>query len=543
MASHWIPEDDFILRNSIENGVSLESLAKGVVKFSRKFTISELTDRWHSLLYNPQVKSLSSSIGFELQYSAQFLSQSQNHGHHNTTQVRSQYYTARKRMRLEQPPSDHLDSVAVPVAVAEEEGSAFRDVECYDFLDEIDEFDIDNFHNSFLDIDLDHEDADADRMVYQLFDHNDEQVQDCNVLDTTRTEHVLLQQDPLFQQPNTSFNQTTSHSHHQVETWDPHPEMKNGVIICVLNTESDEIPDNDDFNPLLWNPKARNSVMPSSPSLRKHMRPPLLLIRGSSSSQARGNDMIQSYGFGDSAVTTQASSSTAFQDSFTENATSSFTATTSASLQHSTENEVFGQTLSSAEMDINGPMSEEQEENNNKISDEDLPSYSDVEAMILDMDLEPVGQDRYDLEARRYRNEEMVRMIMRLEQSAESYMNRDIASHGALALLYGSSKHYINKPEVLLGRETGEYAIDIDLGKSESGTTVSRKQALIKLKQDGSFEIKNLGKYSIWINDAEIVKGEVVNLKNNCLIQIRELTFVFEMNKTCVKRYLDGIGK
>lgn len=50
--------------------------------------------------------------------------------------------------------------------------------------------------------------------------------------------------------------------------------------------------------------------------------------------------------------------------------------------------------------------------------------------------------------ARRYRNEEMVRMIMRLEQSAESYMNRDIASHGALAFLYGSSKHYIYKPEV-----------------------------------------------------------------------------------------------
>lgn len=51
--------------------------------------------------------------------------------------------------------------------------------------------------------------------------------------------------------------------------------------------------------------------------------------------------------------------------------------------------------------------------------------------------------------ASKYRNEEMARKIMRLEQSAESYMNRDIAAHGAFALLYGSSKHYINKPEVI----------------------------------------------------------------------------------------------
>lgn len=38
---------------------------------------------------------------------------------------------------------------------------------------------------------------------------------------------------------------------------------------------------------------------------------------------------------------------------------------------------------------------------------------------------------------------------MRLEQSAHSYMERDIASHGAFAVLYGRhSKHYITKPEV-----------------------------------------------------------------------------------------------
>lgn len=49
----------------------------------------------------------------------------------------------------------------------------------------------------------------------------------------------------------------------------------------------------------------------------------------------------------------------------------------------------------------------------------------------------------------RYQNESTKRAIIRLEQGAYSYMQRAIASHGALAILYGRhSKHYIKKPEV-----------------------------------------------------------------------------------------------
>lgn len=285
-------------------------------------------------------------------------------------------------MRLEEPLSNaNNEDLNHLASGADEEGNVFGDIEFDDLLN----FGIDEIDN-FL-----------------------EETQNSYDTDTRRTEHVLLQQefqDPLFQQPNTSFNQTTSHSHHQLvipqqaQTWiapepyeyfhkamtlselDPHPEIKNGVIICTLNRASEEIPDNDDFNPQLHNPRARNSINPSSSSLRKHMRPPLPSIRGSSSQAIGYNDMIHSYGFGDCAVTTQASCSTAFKDSFTEKATSSFTATTSASLQQSPENEIRGQALSSAEMDMNASMSEHEENNNEIESDEDLPSYSDVEAMV-----------------------------------------------------------------------------------------------------------------------------------------------------------------
>ncbi|XP_017246069.1 uncharacterized protein LOC108217698 [Daucus carota subsp. sativus] len=42
----WTSDDDLLLKNAIETGTSLESLGKGGVQFSRKFTFQELKDRW-----------------------------------------------------------------------------------------------------------------------------------------------------------------------------------------------------------------------------------------------------------------------------------------------------------------------------------------------------------------------------------------------------------------------------------------------------------------------------------------------------------------
>jgi len=51
----------------------------------------------------------------------------------------------------------------------------------------------------------------------------------------------------------------------------------------------------------------------------------------------------------------------------------------------------------------------------------------------------------------RYQYEETKRAIVRLEQGAHSSMQRAMASHGALALLYGRhSKYYIKKTEVFV---------------------------------------------------------------------------------------------
>ncbi|KAJ6352162.1 hypothetical protein OIU76_001386 [Salix suchowensis] len=178
-------------------------------------------------------------------------------------------------------------------------------------------------------------------------------------------------------------------------------------------------------------------------------------------------------------------------------------------------------------------------------SDDDVPYFSDIEAMILDMDLEPEDQDLYcSEEVSRYQHEDMKRAIIRLEQGAHSCMQRSIASHGAFAVIYGRhSKHYIKKPEVLLGRATEDVAVDIDLGREGRANKISRQQATINFDKSGSFYLKNLGKCSLSVNDKDIAPGQSLSLSSGCLIEIRGMPFIFEINRTCVKQYLDSTAQ
>ncbi|KAL6207501.1 hypothetical protein ACLB2K_018459 [Fragaria x ananassa] len=176
-------------------------------------------------------------------------------------------------------------------------------------------------------------------------------------------------------------------------------------------------------------------------------------------------------------------------------------------------------------------------------SDDDIPCYSDIEAMILDMDLDPDDQEMYSgEEVSRYQDEDTKRAIMRLEQGAYSYTQRAIASHRAFAILYGRhSKHYIKKPEVLLGRTTKDLIVDIDLAREGSGNKVSRQQATLKMEKDGSFYLKNFGSCSISVNSTELTPGQSLRLGSSCLIEIRGMPFIFEVNEIRVKQYLDSI--
>ncbi|XP_059623542.1 uncharacterized protein LOC132266632 [Cornus florida] len=177
-------------------------------------------------------------------------------------------------------------------------------------------------------------------------------------------------------------------------------------------------------------------------------------------------------------------------------------------------------------------------------SDNDVPYFSDIEAMILEMDLGPYDQDSYvSRQVPMYQHEDSRRKIIRLEQCAHASLHRAMASRGALAIFYGRQlKHYIRKTEVLLGRSTDDIKVDIDLGKEGRANKISRRQGIIKMGGDGSFFYKNLGKSSISVNGKEIETGQSVCLSTSCLIEIRGMSFVFETNHKYVRRYLDNIA-
>ncbi|CAL1384080.1 unnamed protein product [Linum trigynum] len=174
-------------------------------------------------------------------------------------------------------------------------------------------------------------------------------------------------------------------------------------------------------------------------------------------------------------------------------------------------------------------------------SEDDVPYFSDIETMILDMDLDPEEQDLFSNDqVLRYQQEETKTAILRMEQSAHAYTQRAIASHGAFAVLYGRySKHYIKKSEVLLGRGTEDTSVDIDLSREGRANKISRRQAIISLDESGCFHLKNVGKFSISVNDKEITHGQSLNLTPSCLIEIRGKPFVFEINQSCVKKHLN----
>ncbi|KAL1542945.1 hypothetical protein AAHA92_19974 [Salvia divinorum] len=108
---HWIPEDDLLLKNAVEAGASLESLAKGAVQFSRRYTVQELQDHWVSLLYDPVVSEEASENMIEAERFGVINQLPPNKfgvkdiacisGKREAESVRKFYYAMRKRIRIE----------------------------------------------------------------------------------------------------------------------------------------------------------------------------------------------------------------------------------------------------------------------------------------------------------------------------------------------------------------------------------------------------------------------------------------------------------
>ncbi|KAG6412275.1 hypothetical protein SASPL_124949 [Salvia splendens] len=178
-------------------------------------------------------------------------------------------------------------------------------------------------------------------------------------------------------------------------------------------------------------------------------------------------------------------------------------------------------------------------------NESDVPYFSDVEAMILGMDLDPDDFDLYtNPEVQRYQLEETKRTIIRLEQSADAFRQRARLCSFIWPFLktfnketLGCSSSFI---EVLMGRATDDIKVDIDLGREKHGGKISRRRATKKMDMYGTFHLTNLGRTPGYINGKEVSPGQSLGLISGCLIEVRGLSFVFETNRKAVKQYMDS---
>ncbi|KAK3270140.1 hypothetical protein CYMTET_21448 [Cymbomonas tetramitiformis] len=173
------------------------------------------------------------------------------------------------------------------------------------------------------------------------------------------------------------------------------------------------------------------------------------------------------------------------------------------------------------------------------------PAFSDAEVAIIAADdkadpreKRPRSCDesiaklqRISRSKHRVTNPEELRVVSRLERTAVDSTARKLTKSGALAAMAGLNTTFlIKKPEVTVGRSTDGLQVDIDLSEEGNASKVSRKQALIRL-DDGVFEIVNVGRRNILVNNCILETDKRRRLENHALIEVCSLRLLFQVNE------------
>ncbi|XP_071656083.1 microspherule protein 1 isoform X1 [Patagioenas fasciata] len=92
----------------------------------------------------------------------------------------------------------------------------------------------------------------------------------------------------------------------------------------------------------------------------------------------------------------------------------------------------------------------------------------------------------------------------------------------------------LSPPQITLGRATKDNQIDVDLALEGPAWKISRKQGIIKLKNNGDFFIANEGRRPIYIDGRPVLGGNKWKLNNNSVVEIASLRFVFLINQDLI---------
>ncbi|CAL9238038.1 unnamed protein product [Arabidopsis halleri] len=166
----------------------------------------------------------------------------------------------------------------------------------------------------------------------------------------------------------------------------------------------------------------------------------------------------------------------------------------------------------------------------------------DIDAMIRKLNLVPDDLDSCFNREEWNMSKNPRHALIGLEHCTRTSLQRANMFHGAIAILHcRDSKHFVRKRKVILGRSSDGLNVDIDLGKYNYGSKISRRQALVKLENNESFSLKkNLGKRHILVNGEKLDTGQIATLTSCSSIDIRGVTFVFKINKEAVRQFLEN---
>ncbi|XP_030921435.1 microspherule protein 1 [Geospiza fortis] len=147
-------------------------------------------------------------------------------------------------------------------------------------------------------------------------------------------------------------------------------------------------------------------------------------------------------------------------------------------------------------------------------------NFSDAEELLDD------GKLRREI---RRREQELHRWQV-LVDSITGMSSPDFDSQ-TLAVLRGRMVRYLMRSrEITLGRATKDNQIDVDLALEGPAWKISRKQGVIKLKNNGEFFIANEGRRPIFIDGRPVLVGFWGGVSQPLPPQIASLRFVFLIN-------------
>lgn len=166
-------------------------------------------------------------------------------------------------------------------------------------------------------------------------------------------------------------------------------------------------------------------------------------------------------------------------------------------------------------------------------------NFSDAEQMVDDVKLKD-GRDEVLEHELMISDRHQKREIRQLEQELPRWqvlvdnitgMSMPDFDNQTLAALRGRMVRYLMRSrEITLGRATKDKPIDIDLSLEGPAWKISRKQGIIKLKNNGDFLIANEGRRPIYIDGRPVLTGNKWKLNNNSVVEIAGLRFVFLIN-------------